>query len=88
MFFKICLAMLALALAACSSADDSREWMKVNERYTVQDFRRDHAECSRSGKLDDVCMRNRGWVDVSSRKAPEKGPLSDRNPAAPGGRGY
>ncbi|MBI1736861.1 MAG: hypothetical protein HYR51_16965 [Candidatus Rokubacteria bacterium] len=60
-------------LAACASSDD-REWMKVNERYSVEDFRRDHAACSKSGKLDDACMRSRGWVDVRSSatdKAPE-----------------
>ena len=50
-------------LSACASADN-REWMKVNERYTVEDFRRDHAACSKGGKLDDACMRSRGWVDV------------------------
>lgn len=63
----------ALLLTACASSDD-REWMKVNERYSVEDFRRDHAACSKSGKLDDACMRRRGWVDVRSsagEKAPE-----------------
>lgn len=60
-------------LSACGSADN-REWMKVNERYTVEDFRRDHAACSKGGKLDDACMRSRGWVDVRSdtmEKPPE-----------------
>ena len=59
-------------LAGCTSVDD-REWMKVNERYTVDEFRRDHAACSRDGKLDDACMRSRGWVDVKSG-ATEKPP--------------
>jgi hypothetical protein len=60
-------------LAACASSDD-REWLKLNERYSVDDFRRDHAACSKNGKLDDACMRSRGWVDVRSggaEKAPE-----------------
>jgi hypothetical protein len=63
----------ALLLAACASSDD-REWMKLNERYSVEDFRRDHAACSKGGTLDDTCMRSRGWVDVrsnASEKAPE-----------------
>ena len=55
-------------LAGCASSDD-REWMKVNERYTVADFRRDHTACSKDGKLDDACMRSRGWVDVRSGAA-------------------
>jgi hypothetical protein len=55
---------LGLLVAGCGS-QSGREWMKVNERYTVEEFRRDHAECSRSGKLDEACMRSRGWVDVA-----------------------
>ena len=55
---------LGLALGAC--ARDDRQWMKVNTPYTVEEFRRDHAECTRKGKLDDACMRSRGWVDMSS----------------------
>jgi hypothetical protein len=72
-------------LAACSTPTE-REWMKVSERYTVADFRRDYAECSRGGTLDESCMRNRGWVPVSAGKA-EKTP--QREPElrpTPGGR--
>ena len=83
MILKFFLVAGVLTVAACGSAADDREWMKVNERYTIQDFRRDHAECTRSGKLDDVCMRNRGWVDVSARKAPEQVPLPERKVYAP-----
>jgi hypothetical protein len=71
MWTRILLVAAPFVVAACAASDD-REWMKVNERYTVQDFRRDHAECSRSGKLDDNCMRGRGWVDLRARQAPEK----------------
>ena len=78
MLGRIFLTVGVLALAGCGSSDDTREWMKVNQSYTVQEFRRDHAECSKSGKLDEVCMRERGWVDVSARKPPDKGPPSDR----------
>jgi hypothetical protein len=70
-FAVVCAA--AALLTACASSDD-REWMKVNERYTVEDFRRDHAACSKGGKLDETCMRARGWVDVRAgavEKAPE-----------------
>jgi hypothetical protein len=68
------LGVAAAALFTACTASDNREWMKVNERYSVEEFRRDHAECSRSGKLDDACMRSRGWVDVrgnTSDRAPE-----------------
>jgi hypothetical protein len=75
--------LLALALGAvvagCGSSD-AREWMKLNQKYTTDDFRRDHRECSKSGKLDEACMRSRGWVDVSATKTEpsrpqETGPL-------------
>lgn len=65
---------LSVPLAGC--AGETREWMKVGQSYTVQEFRRDHAECTRNDKLDEVCMRSRGWVDVNPKaekaeKAPE-----------------
>jgi hypothetical protein len=56
---------LAALLAAAGCATDTREWMKVSEKYTTEEFRRDHAACSKSGKLDDSCMRARGWVAVN-----------------------
>ncbi len=58
---------VSVLLIACGTSD-KREWMKVNEKYTVQEFRRDYADCSKSGDLDDTCMRGRGWVDVSGRE--------------------
>jgi hypothetical protein len=60
---------LGAVLTACGG--DSREWMKLNEKYTTEDFRRDYAECSKSGKLDEGCLRGRGWVDVSSTSKAE-----------------
>ena len=71
-----CAILLAVALAgaACSSGRDV-EWMKVNQQYTTAEFRRDYAECDKSGKLDE-CMQSRGWVSVTAPntakpKAPE-----------------
>ena len=54
---------LALAGAACSSGREV-EWMKVNQKYTTAEFRRDYAECDKSGKLDE-CLQSRGWVSVT-----------------------
>ena len=75
-------ACLAAALAGCAS--DNREWMKVDQQYTTEEFRRDYRECSKSGKLDDECMKSRGWVAVTPGKTEEKkvDPLSQ-----PAGRG-
>jgi hypothetical protein len=58
----------ALGTLACT-ASDNREWMKVNQRYTTQEFVRDHKACSRDGKPDEACMRQRGWVPVNPSKA-------------------
>ena len=73
---------LAAVLTACGGG--SREWMKLNEKYTTEDFRRDYAECSKSGKLDEDCMRSRGWVDVSSNSKVEAPKASSPTPR--GGR--
>lgn len=74
---------LLLALAACAS--EERQWMKVNEKYTTEEFRRDYQECSRGPRLDETCMRARGWVDVRPGRA-EKAPEPERAGVAPKGR--
>ena len=58
---------LVLGTAACGPADD-RQWMKINEKYTTEEFRRDYTECSAKKDLDESCMRSRGWVEVSRSK--------------------
>src|SRR5262245_44158880 len=70
---------VALALGACAS-DENKEWMKVDQRYTVAEFRRDYAACSRGATLDDACMRSKGWVAVS----PGSGGPKSAEPARPG----
>lgn len=69
---------IALALGACAS--DEKEWMKVDQRYTAAEFRRDYAACSRGARLDEDCMRSKGWVAVSPGAAPPKAVA----PATPG----
>jgi hypothetical protein len=72
--------LLGFVVAGCSSSSD-RQWMKINEKYSTADFRRDHAACTKGGTLDDDCMRSRGWVDVNPSKV-EKAP--DPDPARSG----
>lgn len=64
---------LAAAVAACS-AGDAREWMKVDQKYTTEEFRLDYRECTKQGTLDEECMRSRGWVAVTPPKAEPKEP--------------
>ena len=59
---------LGSVVSGCGGSSQ-REWMKINEKYTTAEFRRDHAACTKSGTLDDACMRSRGWVDVNPAKA-------------------
>jgi hypothetical protein len=84
--FRLATGLALLAVLAAGCAIDERQWMKVNEKYTTEEFRRDHAACSKSGKLDEACMRARGWVAVnpSGTKAEEpKDPHArDLNPPA------
>ena len=75
---------LGLATALTGCAADDREWMKINEKYTTEEFRRDYAACSTSGRLDEECMKARGWVAV----APPKGEPKKEDPLSqPPGRG-
>jgi hypothetical protein len=76
---RLAIWVLAVALLA-GCADDSRQWMKVDEKYTVAEFRRDHAACTQGGKLDEACMRSKGWVDVKSPKADKPSEPVQREP--------
>ena len=73
------------ALGGCVT--DEREWMKLNQRYTVAEFQRDREDCMKSGKLDDACMRARGWVAVNpgGKTEASKDPHA-RDLQAPAGR--
>jgi hypothetical protein len=71
-------------LAGCAS--DERQWLKLDQKYTTDEFRRDHAACSKSGKLDDSCMRARGWVAVNPTKTETGKDPYAREIGAPAGR--
>ena len=58
------LAALLLVLPALGGCvTDEREWMKLNERYTVAEFQRDR----------EACMKSRGWVAVNPGGKAETG---------------
>lgn len=89
-----CLALFTLGLvfsSGCGSADD-RQWMKINQRYTTEEFQRDYKACTPENTLDESCMRNRGWVEVSQSKTDrdedpraKEPPRSRSRVGAPGG---
>lgn len=57
---------LALVAAAtgCSSHAET-QWYKPNADYTVAEFERDRRACTRDRKLDETCLRARGWVSLT-----------------------
>ena len=59
------LAMIALVATVACSEQTERQWMKLDKTYTTADFRRDYAECSKKGDLDDECMKARGWIPMT-----------------------
>lgn len=73
---------VALLLGACAS--EEKEWMKIDTKFTVQEFRRDYAACSKGSKLDESCMQSKGWVAVSPG-APVEKPVAPATPGPPTG---
>ncbi len=72
-----------LLLVGCSSERD-RQWYKPGVNYTVAEFTRDRDECTKSRELDEQCMKQRGWVPLTSDREPSsttsKPPQSPRGP--------
>jgi hypothetical protein len=71
----------ASTVTACGRGPD-KQWYKPGVDYTVADFQRDRAACEKDGRLDEACLRARGWAPLSlDKEAPPPPP-----PVGP--RGY
>jgi hypothetical protein len=81
----VLLASIAAGILAGCGAHSEKQWMKVNERYTTEEFRRDHKACSKGLELDEACMRAKGWVDV---KPSAKDRAADSPPATAAPQDY
>jgi len=67
---RIFLAVLVFAAIGCS-LEPERQWYKPgSQSYTVAEFQRDHAECTKNRQLDEPCLRARGWVPLTGDVAP------------------
>jgi uncharacterized protein YcfL len=67
-------------LVGCSSERDW-QWYKPNTNYTVAEFQRDRDQCTKDRALDDQCMKQRGWVPLTSdREPPTKVQQNPRGP--------
>ena len=82
---RLLIACGALVVAGCSTAAEV-EWMKVSQPYTAAEFRRDYAQCEKTGKLEE-CLRNRGWVSVTAPTVPKQTTPDIRTPPGSGGLG-
>ena len=67
----VLLVAVALSLTACGSGPE-RQWYKPGRNYSVAEFERDQADCTKNKVLDEECMTDRGWVAISADQ--DKGP--------------
>lgn len=52
-------------LVACSSLEPEKQWYKPGQSYTVSEFERDRAACTKDRVLDEGCLKARGWASLS-----------------------
>jgi hypothetical protein len=69
----------ALSVSACASGPE-RQWYKPGGNYSVAEFQRDQAACTKNREVDEECLKTRGWIPISADK--DKGPA----PLAPVGK--
>lgn len=65
------LVLFSLVAVACESVPE-KQWYKPAGAYTLADFRNDEKACTRDRKLDEACLKARGWVPLSGDVAPTK----------------
>lgn len=76
----VLLVLLSLAAAACESVPE-RQWYKPTGSYTLADFRNDEKACTRDRRLDEECLKGRGWVPLSGDVEPTRAdPTKGRSP--------
>ena len=68
---------LAVLAAGCGGISET-QWYKPGENYTVAEFQRDHAACTKKGELDTACMKQRGWVSLSGDVPPKPKTLEEQ----------
>jgi hypothetical protein len=80
MIGRNCLLVIAtiVSLVGCSSERD-RQWYKPSANYTVDEFKHDRDACTKGNTLDEQCLKDRGWVPLTSDKAPDIGPKPASN---------
>lgn len=59
----------------CASSDE-RLWYKPGGNYTTAEFNQDRDACTRGKKLDEECLKAKGWVTVSPDRPTQTAPPS------------
>ncbi|MFZ1060529.1 MAG: hypothetical protein WAP47_15185 [Candidatus Rokuibacteriota bacterium] len=74
----VLLAALFVSGFGCASSDE-RLWYKPGGNYTTAEFNQDRDACTRVKKLDEECLKAKGWVSVNpDRPAPAAPPRPGR----------
>ena len=74
----VLLAALLVSAFGCALSDE-RLWYKPGGNYTTAEFNQDRGACMRGHKLDDDCLKAKGWVPVNpDRPAPAASPAPPR----------
>jgi hypothetical protein len=79
------LAVIVLSLGACSSGPQ-KQWYKPGGNYTMAEFDRDEKACMKDSRLDEACMKERGWIAISADE--DKGPPPMQGGPPPGRPSY
>jgi hypothetical protein len=61
------LLMLTSSIVVGCSSERDRQWYKPAVNYTTEEFKRDRDACtSKKDVLDEACMKQKGWVPLTS----------------------
>lgn len=80
-----CILLIVTAgLAAGCSSERDRQWYKPSVNYTTEEFKRDRDACTskKTDVLDEACMRQKGWVPLTSDR-PANTPKPEPNVRGP-----
>lgn len=55
-------------------------WYKPGKDYTTAEFNRDRESCTKDKKLDEGCMKAKGWVAVTQDLARPQPPQTQGSP--------
>lgn len=82
--YALLLLVVASLLPVGCSAERDRQWSKPSGNYTTAEFGRDRDQCTPKGKeLDEQCMKERGWVPLTSDREPPSSVKPAQGPRGP-----